>query len=76
MGKMMQLTQIKCPNCRNDVSHLEFWHKVEGVCFHLCSKCIEKIGKTNIRLQDVLRIGYSHGYEKARQDMLKIIGEM
>lgn len=70
---MMQLTTIDCPRCYKKCSALEFWHQIEGNYFHLCSDCCQlKVMKQD----DLLRIGFYYGFEKAKDEFKKVTNSL
>lgn len=68
---MMQRTMIKCPGCGEMVWELNCWFTVDNLYFHVCKDCEKKSFSTG----SLLKIGFYHGYEEAKQDMRNWLSE-
>lgn len=67
---MMQLTYTNCPKCDKEVLSLEYWKHVGKEYLHLCSACV-KLKKMS--QEDLLKIGFAHGYRKAKEDFIMMV---
>ncbi len=67
---MLRMIPSKCPKCEKMVDYLVFWKKVGDKYFHVCEKC----KNTLFSHDDCLRVGFSLGYEKSREDVREFLG--
>ena len=60
---------IKCPKCNKMVDHLKLWRQLDNKYFHICEKCFDSpFGE-----DDILRIAFYYGYQKANEDVKKFL---
>lgn len=64
-GYMLQMVEIKCPNCGKMKTHLSFWKKLGNEFYHICDSCL------NIPLDEeaYFRIGFHYGHQKHKKEL-------